>query len=56
MSFGDILELGIAVAGLRDAFFGERAYLFGNFKRDHGGEQVGGISHGMHLSEIGVKM
>jgi hypothetical protein len=54
MSFGDIFELGVVVAGLRDAFFGEGAHLLGNFERHHGGgERVGWIGHGMRLSEIG---
>jgi hypothetical protein len=57
VAFGDILELGVVIAGLGDAFFGEGAHLLGNFERDHGGgERVGGISHGMHLSETGVRM
>jgi hypothetical protein len=56
MAFGDILELGVVIAGLRDALFGEGAHLLGDFERDHGGgERVGWISHGMHLSQTGVK-
>jgi hypothetical protein len=54
MAFGDVLELGVVVAGLGDALFGEGAHLLGNFERDHGGgERIGGIRHGMHLSETG---
>jgi hypothetical protein len=54
VAFGDVLELGVVVAGLRDALFGEGAHLLGNFERDHGGgERVGWICHGMHLSGTG---
>jgi hypothetical protein len=56
MAFGDILELGVIIAGLRDALFGEGAHLLGYFERYHGGGERVGISHGMHLSETGVKM
>src|SRR4051794_5482393 len=47
MGLGDILELGVAVACLRDALFSERTHLFGYLERnDRGG--IGGVSHGIY--------
>src|SRR6202022_1719373 len=52
VALGDILELGVTIASLRNALLGECAHLLGNFERnDRGGERIGGICHGMHPSK-----
>ena len=45
MGLGGILELGVAVAGLRNALLGERTHLLGDFERDHGSGERIGICH-----------
>ena len=54
VALGDVLELGVAVAGLRNALFGERAHLLGNFNgNDGGGERIGELAMACILRRLG---
>ena len=47
MTLGGILELGVVIAGLRNAVFGERTHLLG----DDLGEWIVGICHDVYPSQ-----